>query len=95
MARKGHTLRKLRFSLFQVWLNPRRSSAAEQAAYQRNHEQHDEDEEQYFRNAGCGTGDTAKTEYSGNQRDDEKRKRPSEHAQLLVLPVFRTFAVVC
>jgi hypothetical protein len=53
-----------------AWL--RGPSATEQADQQRNHQEGKEEEEQHLRDAGSGTRNATKTEYTCDDRNYEK-----------------------
>jgi len=54
-------------------------SAPEHSAQQRNQKQNEEEEEKYFGDSGGADGNTAKTEYRRDNRDDEENCGPVKH----------------
>jgi hypothetical protein len=56
-------------------------SSRRQACYQADQEYDQENEKQYFGDAGGGGGDAAKSKDRGDDRDDKEDKCPSEHGE--------------
>jgi hypothetical protein len=53
-----------------------RSAPAEEVHYQDHKEDHDEDVEQEFSNPRGRSSDPAKTKHCGDDRDNQRNKRP-------------------
>jgi len=63
-----------------IMTGKRRSGSDARSPAPENHgenEQHEEDEEEHLRDAHRRSRDAAETQRGGNQRDDEKEKRPA------------------
>src|SRR5262245_31583337 len=66
----------------QLKLRQRRGATPNQGHDRRRQEQYDRDKEDHFRNLDRGSGNTAETENSRDQRNDEKSDGPAKHGKI-------------